>query len=45
MLGISILYHDRTATIIIDGKIIAAAQEERSQENLLTNGNIFDNEI
>ena len=30
MLGISILYHDRAAAIIIDGKIIATAQEERS---------------
>ena len=29
ILGISAFYHDNTATIIIDGKIIAAAQEER----------------
>lgn len=28
-LGISAFYHDAAATIIIDGKIIAAAQEER----------------
>ena len=29
ILGISSFYHDSAATIIIDGKIIAAAQEER----------------
>ncbi len=29
ILGISAYYHDSAATIIIDGKIIAAAQEER----------------
>ena len=29
ILGISAFYHDSAATIIIDGKIIAAAQEER----------------
>ena len=30
ILGISAFYHDSAATILIDGKIIAAAQEERS---------------
>ena len=29
VLGISAFYHDSAATIIVDGKIIAAAQEER----------------
>ena len=29
ILGISAFYHDSAAVIIIDGKIIAAAQEER----------------
>ena len=29
ILGISSFYHDSAATILIDGKIIAAAQEER----------------
>lgn len=29
VLGISALYHDAAASIVIDGKIIAAAQEER----------------
>lgn len=29
ILGISALYHDSAAAIIIDGEIIAAAQEER----------------
>ncbi|MDA9653542.1 carbamoyltransferase [Candidatus Pelagibacter sp.] len=29
ILGISAFYHDSAATIIVDGKIIAAAQEER----------------
>ena len=29
LLGISAFYHDRAAAILIDGKIIAAAQEER----------------
>ena len=29
ILGISAFYHDSAATIVIDGKIIAAAQEER----------------
>ena len=29
ILGISAFYHDSSATIILDGKIIAAAQEER----------------
>ena len=29
VLGISAYYHDSAATIIIDGKIVAAAQEER----------------
>ena len=29
ILGISAFYHDSAATIIIDGKIVAAAQEER----------------
>ena len=29
ILGFSAFYHDSAATIIIDGKIIAAAQEER----------------
>ena len=29
ILGISAFYHDSAAAIIVDGKIIAAAQEER----------------
>ena len=29
ILGISAFYHDSAASIIIDGKIISAAQEER----------------
>ena len=29
ILGISAFYHDSAAAILIDGKIIAAAQEER----------------
>ena len=29
ILGISAFYHDSAATIVIDGKIISAAQEER----------------
>ena len=29
VLGISAFYHDSAATILIDGKIVAAAQEER----------------
>ena len=29
ILGISAFYHDSAACILVDGKIIAAAQEER----------------
>ena len=29
ILGISAFYHDSAAALIVDGKIIAAAQEER----------------
>ena len=29
ILGISAFYHDSAASLLIDGKIIAAAQEER----------------
>lgn len=29
ILGVSGLYHDSAAALVIDGKIIAAAQEER----------------
>ena len=29
VLGISAFYHDSAAALIIDGKIVAAAQEER----------------
>ena len=29
ILGISAFYHDSAATLLVDGKIIAAAQEER----------------
>ena len=29
ILGISAFYHDSAATLLINGKIIAAAQEER----------------
>ena len=29
ILGISAFYHDSAAAILVDGKIIAAAQEER----------------
>jgi len=29
ILGISAFYHDSAATIVVDGEIIAAAQEER----------------
>jgi carbamoyltransferase len=30
ILGISAFYHDSAAAIVVDGKIVAAAQEERS---------------
>jgi len=33
ILGISAFYHDSAATLIQDGKIIAAAQEERFSRN------------
>ena len=29
ILGISAFYHDSAAAVIVDGKIVAAAQEER----------------
>jgi carbamoyltransferase len=29
ILGISALYHDSAAALVIDGRIVAAAQEER----------------
>ena len=29
ILGISAFYHDSAASLVVDGKIIAAAQEER----------------
>jgi len=29
ILGISAFYHDAAATLVIDGEIVAAAQEER----------------
>ena len=29
ILGISAFYHDSAATLVVDGKIVAAAQEER----------------
>src|SRR5688572_14505766 len=29
ILGISALYHDSAATLVVDGRIVAAAQEER----------------
>jgi carbamoyltransferase len=29
ILGISAFYHDSAAALIVDGKIVAAAQEER----------------
>ena len=32
VLGISAFYHDSAATILIDGQIIAAAQEKDFQE-------------
>ena len=33
ILGISAFYHDSAAAIIVDGKILAAAQEERFTRN------------
>ena len=33
ILGISAYYHDSAATILVDGKIIACAQEERFSRN------------
>ena len=33
ILGISAFYHDSAATIIVNGEIIAAAQEERFTRN------------
>ena len=33
ILGISAFYHDSAAALIIDGEIIAAAQEERFSRN------------
>jgi carbamoyltransferase len=36
ILGISAFYHDSAAAIIINGKIIAAAQEERfTRKNMI----------
>ena len=36
ILGISAFYHDSAASILIDGKIIAAAQEERfTRKNMI----------
>ena len=36
ILGISAFYHDSAASIIVDGKIIAAAQEERfTRKNMI----------
>ena len=32
ILGISAYYHDSAACLVVDGKIIAAAQEERFTE-------------
>jgi carbamoyltransferase len=32
ILGISAFYHDSAASIVVDGKIVAAAQEERLLE-------------
>ena len=29
ILGISAFYHDSAATLLVDGKIVASAQEER----------------
>ena len=29
ILGISAFYHDSAATLVVDGEIVAAAQEER----------------
>ena len=36
ILGISAFYHDSAATILVDGKIIAAAQEERFTRKNMT---------
>ena len=33
ILGISAFYHDSAAALIVDGKVIAAAQEERFTRN------------
>ena len=33
ILGISCFYHDSAASLIVDGEIIAAAQEERFTRN------------
>ena len=36
ILGLSAYYHDSAATIVVDGEIIAAAQEERfSRKNMI----------
>ena len=36
ILGISAFYHDSAAAILIDGKIVAAAQEERfTRKNMI----------
>ena len=43
ILGISAFYHDSAACILIDGKIIAAAQEERFTRIKLDNS--FPNQI
>ena len=38
ILGISAFYHDSAAAVIVDGKITAAAQEERFLERNMTLG-------
>ena len=36
ILGISAFYHDSAAAILVDGKILAAAQEERFTRKNMT---------
>ena len=36
ILGISAFYHDSAAALLIDGKIVAAAQEERFTRKNMT---------
>ena len=38
ILGISAYYHDAAAALLVDGKVVAAAQEERFTREKLDSG-------